>query len=44
MPIIHCLPMTDYPKKPILLKSLTGLTAQEFDDIHDKELVKGFQM
>jgi len=29
-------------KKPLLFKSFTGLTVQEFDDIYDKEIVKGY--
>jgi hypothetical protein len=27
-------------KKPLLFKSFTGLTVQEFDDIYDKEISK----
>ena len=27
-------------KKPLLFKSLTGLTVQQFDDIYDKEITK----
>jgi hypothetical protein len=30
-------------KKPLLFKSFTGLTVQEFDDIYDKEIVKRYE-
>jgi len=30
-------------KKPILFKSFTGLTVQEFDDIYDKQIVKRYE-
>jgi hypothetical protein len=30
-------------KKQLLFKSFIGLTVQEFDDIYDKEIVKGYQ-
>ena len=29
-------------KKPLLFKSFTGLTVQEFDDIYDKEITKRY--
>ena len=29
-------------KKPLLFKSVTGLTVQEFDDIFQKELIKRY--
>ncbi len=29
-------------KKPMLFKSFTGLTVQEFDDIYDKEITKRY--
>ena len=29
-------------RKPLLFKSFTGLTVQEFDDIYDKEIVKRY--
>lgn len=29
-------------KKPLLFKSFTGLTVQEFDDIYDKEIIKRY--
>ena len=29
-------------KKPLLFKSFTGLTVQEFDDIYDKEITKKY--
>jgi hypothetical protein len=29
-------------KKPLLFKSFTGLTVQEFDDIYDKEISKKY--
>jgi len=29
-------------KKPLLFKSFTGLTVQEFDDIYDKEIAKRY--
>ena len=29
-------------KKPLLFRSFTGLTVQEFDDIYDKEIVKRY--
>jgi hypothetical protein len=29
-------------RKPLLFKSLTGLTVQEFDDIYDKEIAKRY--
>ena len=29
-------------KKPLLFRSFTGLTVQEFDDIYDKELTKRY--
>ena len=29
-------------KKPILFKSFTGITVQEFDDIYDKEITKRY--
>ena len=29
-------------KKPLLFKSFTGLTVQEFDDIFDKEITKRY--
>jgi len=29
-------------KKPLLFKSFTGLTLQEFDDIYDKKLAKKY--
>jgi len=34
--------MTDYPKKPLLFKSFTGLTIKEFDDIYEREIVKRY--
>jgi hypothetical protein len=30
-------------KKPLLFKSFTGLTLQEFDDINDKEITKRYE-
>ncbi len=30
-------------KKPLLFKSFTGLTVQEFDDIYDKEIIKRYE-
>ena len=29
-------------KKPLLFKSFTGLTVQQFDDIYDKEIAKRY--
>ena len=29
-------------KKPLLFKSFTGLTVQEFDEIYDKEITKRY--
>ena len=29
-------------KKPLLFKSFTGLTVQEFDDIYDNEIIKRY--
>jgi len=29
-------------KKPLLFKSFTGLTVQEFDDIYNKKIVKRY--
>ena len=29
-------------KKPLLFKSFTGITVQEFDDIYDKEITKRY--
>jgi len=29
-------------KKPLLFKSFTGLTVQEFDDIYNKEITKRY--
>ena len=29
-------------KKPLLFKSFTGLTVQEFDDIYDREITKRY--
>jgi hypothetical protein len=29
-------------KKPLLFKSFTGLTVQEFDDIHNKKIAKRY--
>ncbi len=29
-------------KKPLLFKSFTGLTVQEFDDIYEKEIAKRY--
>ncbi len=37
-----CSHMIHYPKKPLLFKSFTGLTVQEFDDIYNKEIVKRY--
>ena len=38
-----CFPMIGYQsKKPILFKSFTGLTVQEFDDIYNKEITKRY--
>ena len=31
-------------KKPLLFKSFTGITVQEFDDIYDKEITKRYNM
>jgi hypothetical protein len=30
-------------KKPLLFKSFTGLTVQEFDNIYNKEIVKRYE-
>jgi hypothetical protein len=30
-------------KKPLLFKSFTGLTVQEFDDIYHKQIVKKYE-
>ncbi len=30
-------------KKPLLFKSFTGLTVQEFDDIFDKKITKRYE-
>ena len=30
-------------KKPLLFKSFTGLTIQEFDNIYDKEIAKRYE-
>jgi hypothetical protein len=30
-------------KKPLLFKSFTGLTVQEFDDIYDEKIVKRYE-
>jgi hypothetical protein len=33
---------TSISKKPLLFKSFTGLTVQEFVDIYDKEIIKKY--
>lgn len=40
------LPLLSYDrlsKKPLLFKSFTGLTVQQFDDIYDKEITKRYK-
>ncbi len=31
-----------YPENPLLFKSFTGITIQEFDEIYDKEIIKRY--
>ncbi len=38
----HCFPMIRLSKKPLLFKSFTGFTVQEFDDIYNKKIVKRY--
>ncbi|MDQ6661581.1 MAG: transposase family protein, partial [Chloroflexota bacterium] len=38
-----CFPMIHYPKKPLLFKSFTGLTVEEFDNIYNKEIIKRYE-
>ena len=43
--IVYVLSLLSYDqlsKKPLLFKSFTGLTVQEFDDIYDKEIAKRY--
>ena len=38
----YCYLIIHYPKKPLLFKSFTGLSVQEFDDIYDKQITKRY--
>ena len=41
-PVLSLLSYERLSKKPILFKSFTGLTVQEFDNIYNKEIVKKY--
>ncbi len=42
-PVLSLLSYERLSKKPLLFKSFTGLTVQEFDDIYDKDIAKKYE-
>ncbi len=42
-PVLSLLSYDRLSRKPLLFKSFTGLTVQEFDNIFDKEIVKRYE-